>query len=67
MKLHFIQPPQNQAKDAINVLLASGELPDMMEYEWNSFPGGPEKAIKDGYILRLNEAIDAYAPNLKNT
>ncbi|MUG43505.1 extracellular solute-binding protein [Paenibacillus woosongensis] len=65
VKLDFIQPPQNQAKDAINVLLASGELPDMMEYEWNSFPGGPEKAIKDGYILRLNEAIDAYAPNLK--
>lgn len=27
--------------------------------------GGPEKAINDGYILRLNEAIDQYAPNLK--
>lgn len=63
--LDFIQPPANQAKEAINVLLASGELPDMLEYDWASFPGGPEKAISDGYILRLNDAIDKYAPNLK--
>ncbi|MRN55993.1 extracellular solute-binding protein [Paenibacillus monticola] len=65
VKLDFIQPPANQAKDAINVLLASGELPDMLEYDWASFPGGPEKAMSDGYILRLNDAIDKYAPNLK--
>ncbi|WP_019636569.1 extracellular solute-binding protein [Paenibacillus fonticola] len=65
VKLTFIQPPSNQAKEAINVLLASGELPDMIEYEWSKFPGGPEKAIQDGYILKLNDAIDRYAPNLK--
>ncbi|WP_040948264.1 extracellular solute-binding protein [Gorillibacterium massiliense] len=65
VNLTFIQPPANQAKEAINVMLASGELPDMIEYEWVNFPGGPEKAIKDGYIVRLNNAIDKYAPNLK--
>lgn len=65
VKLQFIQPPANQAKQAINVLLASGELPDVIEYEWANFPGGPEKAIKDGYILRLNDLIEQYAPNLK--
>ncbi|NBC70516.1 extracellular solute-binding protein [Paenibacillus sacheonensis] len=65
VKLTFIQPPSNQAKEAINVMLASGKLPDMIEYEWANFPGGPEKAIKDGYILRLNDVIDRYAPNLK--
>ncbi|GGA41240.1 extracellular solute-binding protein [Paenibacillus physcomitrellae] len=63
--LTFIQPPANQAKEAINVLFASGDLPDMMEYEWINYPGGPEKAIHDGYILRLNDYIDKYAPNLK--
>ncbi|TFE19890.1 extracellular solute-binding protein [Cohnella luojiensis] len=63
--LKFIQPPANQAREAINVLLASGELPDMMEFEWDSFPGGPEKAIADGYILRLNDVIGRYAPNLR--
>ncbi|WP_159888133.1 extracellular solute-binding protein [Paenibacillus puerhi] len=63
--LRFIQPPANQAQEALHVLLASGELPDMIEYEWNRFPGGPEKAIQDGYILRLNDLIDKHAPNLK--
>lgn len=65
VKLKFIQPPANQAKEALNVLLASGDLPDMMEFEWDSFPGGPDKAISDGYILKLNDVIDQYAPNLK--
>jgi putative aldouronate transport system substrate-binding protein len=65
VKLKFIQPPANQAKQALNIMLASGELPDMIEYEWASFPGGPEKAINDGYILKLNDLIDQYAPNLK--
>ena len=37
----------------------------MIEYEWSNYPGGPEKAIKDGYILRLNDVIDQYAPHLK--
>ncbi|MEK8132218.1 extracellular solute-binding protein [Paenibacillus filicis] len=65
VQLKFIQPPANQAKEALNVLLASGDLPDMIEYEWNQFPGGAVKAIKDGYIMRLNELIDQHAPNLK--
>lgn len=46
-------------------MLASGELPDMLEYNFFNFPGGPEKAIKDGYILELNDLIDKYAPNYK--
>ncbi|MGG6312439.1 extracellular solute-binding protein [Paenibacillus macerans] len=65
VKLEFIQPPANQGKEAISILLASGELPDLIEYEWIHYPGGPEKAISDGYILRLNEIIDRFAPNLK--
>lgn len=63
--LKFITPPSGQERDALNVLLASGDLPDMIEYDWFSFPGGPEKAIADGYILKLNDVIDKYAPNLK--
>lgn len=64
--LKFVEPPTGQAKEALNVMLASGDLPDMIEYNFVSdFPGGPEKAIKDGYILKLNDLIDKYAPNLK--
>ncbi|MEF3304865.1 extracellular solute-binding protein [Paenibacillus sp. GYB003] len=63
--LKFTTAPVNQAKEALNVMLASGNLPDMIEYNFVSFPGGPEKAIKDGYILKLNDLIDKHAPNLK--
>lgn len=66
VNLKFSAPPTNQADQAINVLLATGDLPDMIEYDWQGkFPGGPEKAIKDGYILKLNDTIDKFAPNLK--
>jgi putative aldouronate transport system substrate-binding protein len=66
VKLKFTQPATGQSKEAFNVMLASGELPDMVEYDWLSgFPGGPEKAINDGYILKLNDMIDKHAPNLK--
>ncbi|WP_438444052.1 extracellular solute-binding protein [Gorillibacterium sp. sgz5001074] len=64
--LKFVAPPTGQAKEALNVMLASGDLPDMIEFNFlNDFPGGPEKAIKDGYILKLNDLIDKHAPNLK--
>ncbi|WP_028612306.1 extracellular solute-binding protein [Paenibacillus harenae] len=63
--VEFISPPAGQEKEGLNVLLASGDLPDLIEYDWFSFPGGPEKAISDGYILRLNDYIDKYAPNYK--
>jgi putative aldouronate transport system substrate-binding protein len=46
-------------------LLASGNMPDIFMNNWLQFPGGPEKAIEQGYILPLNDAINRYAPNFK--
>ncbi|MFI2857736.1 extracellular solute-binding protein [Paenibacillus sp. JSM ZJ436] len=63
--LTFISPTAGQQNEALNVMLASGELPDVIEHSWINFPGGPEKAIKDGYILKLNDLIDQHAPNYK--
>jgi putative aldouronate transport system substrate-binding protein len=64
--LKFTTAPNSKGKEQLTVMLASGDLPDMIEFDWaKSFPGGPEKAIKDGYILKLNDLIDKYAPNLK--
>ncbi|MFC0215291.1 extracellular solute-binding protein [Paenibacillus chartarius] len=65
VKLNITSPVVNQSKEGLNIMLASGNLPDMIEYNWLDFPGGPEKAIKDGYILKLNDLIDKYAPNYK--
>jgi putative aldouronate transport system substrate-binding protein len=64
--LKFTTAPNSKGKETLTVMLASGDLPDMIEFDWaKSFPGGPEKAIKDGYILKLNDLIDKDAPNLK--
>jgi len=39
-------------------------MPDIIEYNWVTLVGGPEKAISDGSITRLNDAITKWAPNL---
>ncbi|NOU74988.1 extracellular solute-binding protein [Paenibacillus sp. LMG 31458] len=68
VKLKFISPAPgagDQIKSAFNVMLASGDLPDMIEYDLiANLPGGPDKAINDGYILKLNDLLAKNAPNL---
>ncbi|WP_422657784.1 extracellular solute-binding protein [Paenibacillus sp. EC2-1] len=63
--IEFSHPPQGDEKEQFNLLIASRDLPDMIEYDWLSYPGGPEKAIHDGVIIKLNDLIDQHAPNLK--
>ncbi len=63
--IEFQHPPANQGSEQFSLLLADGDLPDMMEYAWMSFSGGPEKAIQDGVIYELTDIINAYCPNLK--
>ncbi len=64
--LEFQHPPLNQETEQFNLLTASGKYPDVIEYNWlSNAPGGPARFLKDGMIIRLNELIDKYAPNLK--
>jgi putative aldouronate transport system substrate-binding protein len=64
--LDFQHPPLQQEQDQFNLLVASGKYPDIIEFDWlHSYAGGPSKAIKDGVILRLNDLIERYAPNLR--
>ncbi|MDR6880812.1 extracellular solute-binding protein [Bacillus sp. 3255] len=61
----FSHPPQGNEKEQFNLLIASKDLPDLMEYNWLAYPGGPEKAINDKVIIKLNDLVDKFAPNLK--
>ncbi|MFE5320633.1 extracellular solute-binding protein [Paenibacillus sp. NPDC056579] len=66
IKVKYSHPADGQSKEQFNLLIASNNLPDVIEYDWNNaYPGGPEKAIGDKVILPLNELIDKHAPNLK--
>ena len=64
VEIDFQHPPVNQGKEQFSLLLADGNLPDLMEYAWMSYPGGPEKAIQDGNIIALNDVFEQYCPNL---
>ncbi|MDF2670215.1 MAG: transporter substrate-binding protein [Paenibacillus sp.] len=63
-KVEFQHPPVGQDKEQLNLLLASGKLPDVIEYQWTIVPKGPDNAIAEKRILRLNELIEQHAPNL---
>ncbi len=66
VNIEWQHPPVGQEKEQFNLMVASGELPDIVEYSWNSvYPGGAEAAIEDGCIIELNDVIDQYMPNYK--
>ena len=65
VKVDFIHPPSGQEKNQFNLMLASDNMPDIIEYDWYEFPGGPQNAIHEGYILGLNSLVDKYSPNYK--
>lgn len=61
----FQHPAIGQVAEQFNLLMSDKTLPDLIEYAWTSYPGGPQKAIDDGVVIPLNDIIDKYCPNLK--
>lgn len=62
--IEFIHPAAGTTgSEAFQILLASGDFPDMVEYSWKSYAGGPDQAINDGVIIALNDYLEDYAPN----
>ena len=66
VKLRFLHPPTGGENEQFNLIVASGDIPDIMHWDFLAYPGGPEKAITDGTIIKLNDLIDNYGPNLKD-
>jgi len=64
VKITYIHPTVGQEQEAFNLMIASGELPDIIMAA-PAYPGGDDKAVADGIYLRLNEIIDQYSPNYK--
>ena len=66
--IDFLHPPSGQGsgEEKFNIMMAMGELPDIIEYRWaTGYLGGPGKAIADGKLLDLSEYLDKM-PNFKN-
>lgn len=67
--LQFIHPSIGTETQSFNLLVASGNMPDIVETTagtgWSTYPGGPEAAINDNVILKLNSYFEKDAPDLK--
>lgn len=64
VKIEFIHPPEGQESEHFNLMISSGDLPDIIE-QGERYKGGIDRAIADGVYIRLNELVDKYAPNFK--
>ncbi len=59
INVEYIHPSSGSVETQFNILMASGEFPDIIEYDWaNSYPGGVSKAYQDGIITKLNEHMN---------
>ncbi len=64
--VEFLHPLAGQAQDQLTSMTLTQDFPDIMEYNWlGAYPGGPQKAIDDGVIIKLNDVIADYAPDLR--
>lgn len=64
IKIEFIHPPEGQGKEQLNLIIASRELPDIIEGGLGQYSGGAAKAFEDGVIVDLKDLQEKYAPNL---
>lgn len=61
----FIHPSDQDRLEQFYLLLNSRTLPDVIQTYASYYPGGVDKAIRDGAYIRLNELIEEHAPNYK--
>ena len=67
IKIKVVCPPAGQEKDQFNLLVASGNLPDIFDRHCvsDNYSGGTQKAFKDGIIIKLNDLQKANAPDFR--
>lgn len=61
--VEYLHPAAGSVAESFNILISSGDLPDMIYYPWTAgYPGGAAKAISDEQIISLNDKMEKYAP-----
>ncbi len=63
VNIEFIHPTAGSEKEQLNLLLSSGDLPDIIYYDWNSFNATPDQLYEDGLIIDVAPYLEQYAPN----
>ena len=63
--IEWIHPTKGADVEKFNLMMASGELPDMICYDWSVVPGGAISFVEDEYIVELTDYVEKYMPNFK--
>lgn len=63
VSVEWIHPPNGQEEQSFRVMLASGDYPDAMFYDWSNYPGGLSKAVLDNFLIILDDRVEQI-PNL---
>ena len=63
--VEYIHPAAGQEDTSLSLMIASDNLPDMIEANWLKFGSGASNSLDEGVIIPLNDLIDEHAPNLK--
>lgn len=64
VNLQFISPPVGQENDQFNLMVSSGDLPDIVVGA-DKYKGGITAGIDDDVFIDLKSVIDKYSPNYK--
>lgn len=65
VNVKYIHPTLGQEGEAFNLMVASNDLPDMIEATWSgAMAGGPVAALNGQVIIPLNDLMEKYAPAL---
>ncbi|MCL2832173.1 MAG: extracellular solute-binding protein [Treponema sp.] len=62
IKLSFIHPVAGQEAEAFNMMIASQDLPDLIEGP-ERYRGGEAAGVRDGVFLELTPYVQQYAPD----
>lgn len=62
VKIKYQHPAAGSVQESFNIMISSGDLPDLIYYPWEWYQGGAVKAIEDGHIITLTDKMEKYAP-----
>lgn len=68
VKFEFISVnPADNYDNVVNLIIASGEYPDIISWDWSDYSGGIEAAIEDGLVTTFSvDEMTEKVPNYMN-
>lgn len=62
--VEWTHPPANGLSEKFNLMIASGNLPDLIAYYWDGVQGGAKSFYEEDVILELSDLVKDNMPNL---